>query len=160
MGSTVAEMKMLDADIVRARERPHKLVILVGPQGSGKTNLLLNISQTKNYPYINLNLELSGRLIDMPPEDRSLEVQRCLEDLMTNYREDVIVFDNTELLFSKDLEIDPLRLLQALSRSRTIVASWNGLCEDGGLTYAKRDHPEYRVYKKFEIQGLIHTIGS
>ncbi|MBU0482850.1 MAG: BREX-3 system P-loop-containing protein BrxF, partial [Proteobacteria bacterium] len=41
---------------------------------------------------------------------------------------------------------DPLRLLQGLSRNKTVVASWNGAIIDGFLTYAEPAHPEYRRY--------------
>ena len=54
--------------------------------------------------------------------------------------------DNLEILFDKDLKQDPLRLLQSLSRNRSVVASWNGKKLKGKLTYAELDHPEYRGY--------------
>jgi len=44
--------------------------------------------------------------------------------------------DNTEILFNPILKQDPLRLLQRISRNRTVVATWLGNVTDSHLTYA------------------------
>ncbi len=46
---------------------------------------------------------------------------------------------------------DPLRLLQSISRSRTVVAVWSGILEDGSLTYAVPGHPEHRRYAATDL---------
>ena len=67
------------------------------------------------------------------------------------------MLDNTEILFHPDLGHDPLRLLQNLSRNRTVVASWSGTAQDGRLTYAAPGHPEYRRYP---LKGLVVVSGE
>jgi hypothetical protein len=64
-----------------------------------------------------------------------------------------VVLDNLEIIFAKDLKQDPLRLLQGLSRNRTVVASWNGTASGGRLLYAETGHPEYRSYDS--VDALI-----
>ncbi len=44
----------------------HKLVILLGNFGSGKTALLKDVAAEINGKYINLNLELTDRLLTLP----------------------------------------------------------------------------------------------
>ncbi|MCH7944758.1 MAG: BREX-3 system P-loop-containing protein BrxF [Armatimonadetes bacterium] len=61
------------------------------------------------------------------------------------------LLDNIEILFDVTLEQDPLRLLEGVSRNRTIVAAWNGTLENGYLSYATPDHPEYRRYPRREL---------
>jgi hypothetical protein len=56
------------------------------------------------------------------------------------------VLDNLEILFDKDLKQDPLRLLQCISRNRSVLASWNGTVSGSKLMYAETGHPEYRCY--------------
>ena len=46
----------------------------------------------------------------------------------------------------KSLKQDPLRLLQGISRNRTVIASWNGTYTEGRLLYAELGHHEYRSY--------------
>jgi hypothetical protein len=57
-----------------------------------------------------------------------------------------VLLDNIEILFDVSLKQDPLRLLQGLSRHKTIIAAWNGASESGYITYAVPDHREYHRY--------------
>jgi hypothetical protein len=70
-----------------------------------------------------------------------------------------VVLDNLEILFDKDLQQDPLRLLQSISRNRAVVASWNGIMNSGRLLYAETGHPEYRSYDSVDalIVGMDGT---
>ena len=70
-----------------------------------------------------------------------------------------MVLDNLEILFDKDLQQDPLRLLQGISRNRAVVASWNGIMNSGRLLYAETGHPEYRSYDSVDalIVGMDGT---
>jgi len=58
----------------------------------------------------------------------------------------MILLDNTEIIFDVGLKQDPLRLLQGLSRNKTVVAAWNGTIVEDFLIYAAPAHPEYRRY--------------
>ncbi len=73
-----------------------------------------------------------------------------MEGLISSQATAVVVLDNLEILFDPALKLDPLKLLQGISRNRTIVASWNGSYVEGTLTYAKPDHPEYRSYRELD----------
>jgi len=74
-----------------------------------------------------------------------LQVPRLLEEMVGNAGE-LILLDNIEVIFEVELKQDPLRLLQGLSRNRTVVAAWNGNINNGFLSYAAPDHPEYQRY--------------
>jgi hypothetical protein len=124
----------------------HRLVLVVAPAGAGKTGALRDIAGQTNGRYINVNLELSRRLLDLPQRQWSLQAPRLLEDIVQGDREQVILLDNIELLFDVALQLHPLRCLQSLARQRTIVTAWNGTVTNGLLTYAAPDHPEYRRY--------------
>ena len=52
-------------------------------------------------------------------------------------KSELILLDNIELLFAVELAQDPLRLLQSLSRNRTVIASWPGTFDGQSLTYAE-----------------------
>ena len=150
---------MLQDSIERAIKRYYKLVILVGAFRSGKTHMMLRLNATKGYPYINVNLELSRVLIDIPIEERPSHIQGCIEKLLETAPE-VVLLDNTELVFSPQLQIDPLRLFHALSRKRTVVVSWTGIYNQKNLTYAEPNHPEYRTYTAQEVDAEIYPIDK
>jgi hypothetical protein len=124
----------------------HRLILVVAPSGAGKTKALQEIAKRTGFRCINVNLELSQRLLDLTERQRILQIFRVLSDIVGKDDEQVVLLDNTEVLFDVSLKQDPLRCLQGLSRQTTVVAAWNGTIEHGYLIYAAPDHPEYRRY--------------
>lgn len=132
--------------IGQAAELYHRLVVLVAPAGSGKTAALQDVHERTAAPLVNVNLELSRRMPDLTERQRALQLPRLLAEIVGASAADVVLLDNVEVLFDVSLKQDPLRLLQGLSRNKTVVAAWNGSIVDGHMTYAVPDHPEYRRY--------------
>lgn len=128
-----------------AEELYHRLILLVGKPGSGKTVVLHKLADDLDTNVINVNLVLAEQLLELTTKQRALRLPALLE-LTSNGPEPVCLLDNTEILFDKDLQHDPLRLLQGISRNKTVVAAWNGLMNGTSLHYAEIDHPEYRSY--------------
>ncbi len=137
----------------------HRLVLVVGPARSGKTSALRVLHSERGWPLINVNLALSERLLDLTTRQRALRVARLVDDIVQEHDAQTIMLDNLEMLFHPDMKQDPLRLLQGLSRNRTIVATWRGRQSGKSLTYAVPEHPEYRRFD--EPQALIvSTTGT
>lgn len=131
----------------------HRLLLVVGPPASGKTRTLRAWQQVLNAPYINLNLALSRRLLELPARQRPAQAQDLLRELLGGA--DPLLLDNIELLFDPALQLDPLRALKAASRSRRLVVAWPGSLERGSLIYAEPGHGEYRRYAPDDIADLI-----
>ena len=132
--------------IEQAGNHYHRLVLVVGAAGAGKTNALREAAAHAAAPLVNINLELSRHLLDLTERQRARRTQPLLRRIVAASGSDIVLLDNTELLFDPVLQQDPLRLLRGLSRHRTVAASWNGSFEDGHIHYAKPGHPEYRRY--------------
>ena len=130
----------------------HRLVLLVGETGSGKTGILREVAKDLGSEILNVNLMLSAGLLELTAKQRALRMPGILAQILDN-RHLPVALDNIEILFDKDLKQDPLRLLQGVSRNRSVVASRNGTLSKGKLTYAETGHPEYRCYDK--IDNLI-----
>jgi len=130
----------------------HRLVLLVGKSGSGKTGLLQEVAKEVGASVINVNLALSGELLELTAKQRSLRLPDLLDQIV-DQAQSPVVLDNIEILFDKDLQLDPLRLLQGISRNRTVVSSWGGAMISGKLIYAEIGHPEYRNYES--VDALI-----
>lgn len=143
--------------IGEARELYHRLILMVSPAGSGKTSSLQEVSASASAPLINVNLELSRRMLDLTERQRALQLPRLLGGIVYGATGEVVLLDNIEILFDVHPKQDPLRLLQGLSRNKTVVAAWNGSIVDGHMTYAVPDHPEYRRYP---IRDLIIVTAS
>jgi hypothetical protein len=133
----------------------HHLVLVVGPARSGKTRLLRATAAANGWPLINLNQRVSELLLELTQRQRALRVPHLVGDVLKSTGADVVLVDNLELLFSPELQQDPLKLLQGASRNRTIVASWPGALSGRHLTYAEPSHPEYRRYPELDTLCLV-----
>jgi hypothetical protein len=128
-----------------AEELYHRLVLLVGVPGSGKTGVLRGVAETFGTSVINVNLALSRELLELTPRQRALRIPEIMDQIPAK-SQSPLVLDNLEILFDQSLKQDPLRLLQGISRNRTVLASWSGTVNAGRLVYAETGHPEYRRY--------------
>ncbi len=126
----------------------HQLILVVGPPRSGKTTALRKLATEQSWPMVNVNLTLSERLLELTTRQRALRVQRLLDQIAKERESEILILDNTEVLFSLELQQDPLRLLQGLARNRVVIAAWAGEAMDENLTYADPAHPEHRSYQK------------
>jgi Cdc6-like AAA superfamily ATPase len=138
----------------------YKLVLLVGDSGSGKTAVLHSIADELDVPVMNVNLELSTKLLDLTAKQRVTRLPKIFDEI-TEKSSSVLVLDNLEILFDKELKQDPLKLLQRMSRNDYVVASWNGKVTGRKLTYASQDHPEYRNYEQVDdLIGLFSVLNG
>ena len=126
----------------------HPLILVTGPPRTGKTTALRDLADQRSWPLVNVNLSLSERLLELTSRQRALEVHRLLGQIAKEQGGDVVILDNNEVLFCPELQQDPLRLLQGLSRNRTVIAAWAGELEGESLTYAAPSHPEFKRYHK------------
>jgi len=135
----------------------HRLILLTGKNGSGKTGVLRDVANEFGSSVVNVNLRLSGELLELTTRQRSLRLPSILEQIVGQAQSPVIL-DNLEILFDKGLQQDPLRLLQSISRNRTVLASWSGGLTSGRLRYAEDGHPEYRSYDS--VDALIVSLDG
>lgn len=129
----------------------NRLVLLVAPTGFGKTQALREFCEVSGTPAINVNLELSRRMLELTERQRTLRLPVLFSEMLKEGQSDVVALDNLEILFDKDLQQDPLRLLQSVSRNRSVVATWNGTATGRKFTYAEVGHPEYRSYELDDV---------
>ena len=76
----------------------HRLVLLVGKTGSGKSGILRDIAEEFGSSVVNVNLALSGELLELTAKQRSL----CLPGLLAQIADQAqvpVILDNLEILF-------------------------------------------------------------
>lgn len=132
--------------LTQAHELYNRLVLVVGPSGAGKTTAMHEVRERIGAPLFNVNLELSRRMLELTERQRALQLPRLLRKIVGGGADETILLDNIEVIFDIAMKQDPLRLLQGLSRNRTVVATWNGAIVEGFLIYAAPAHQEYRRY--------------
>jgi len=137
--------------INQAAARYYKIVLVVGRSGSGKTNLLKKIYAEMQIPLLNLGIGLSQKLLPLTTRERKLKACETISALIDVEGASRLAVDNTEIIFDPSLMINPLGLLQSLSRTHLLIWSWNGVVENGHVTYAYPGHPEYQRISTSEI---------
>jgi hypothetical protein len=126
-----------------------KLILLVGPSRSGKTQLLRQLGHKLSIEPLNVGMELGRRLAATPNSKRGFSAGELLREIADRERtEDPLLLDNLELLFEPGLQINPLDLVRRLAHSKRVVAVWPGELRGDRLVYADMSHPEHRDYSR------------
>jgi ribose 1,5-bisphosphokinase PhnN len=88
-----------------------RLILLVGPSGSGKTQGLQEISAKYGKKILNVNLEMSRTLLELPIQRRESRAQRIFGDIIRDFVGDeepqnaIILLDNQEAQVIDQLRI-------------------------------------------------------
>lgn len=107
-------------------------------------------------PDISLNQQLSEQLLNLPRSERARSIPQLLETLINQAESDDVVLSDLEILFDRSLATDPMRLLRACSRNKTLLVCWPGDKTSAGLSYGIPSHPEYRTYKASDLSDVIY----
>ena len=137
----------------------YRLMLVVGPSRSGKTTALRRLAAERSWPLVNVNLALSERLLELTSRQHAFEASRLLDQVTKERSGDVLLLDNTEILFNCALRLDALRVLQGIARHRSVIASWTGHYDDGPLTYAVPGHPEFQQYENPDVV-VVPTVST
>lgn len=130
-----------------------KLLLIVGLSNSGKTKLIKRLNQEVDSKYLNLNEELSRRLLDISAKDRGSQAIKELNNIIDDNKDELLILDNTELLFNPSLGLRPLDYYKQISRVRKIVVCWNGTTDGNYVSYAEPGHPEHI---KAELKDVLY----
>ena len=133
----------LESVINSAATLYHRVVFLIGIESDGRSDALTALSGKHGWPVINLGTAFSQQLLDVPHRHRATSAPQILADLLDGTGGDTLLLDHVEVLFAPDLAQDPVKLLQGLSRNRTLVVSWPGTHDGATLIYGEPSHPEY-----------------
>ena len=138
--------------IGRAKNYHSQLVVVAGEFASG---LLEHAASEGGLVAVNLNLALSGKLIEVPRQDRAKSAASLFAEVLHELERRVLLLNHIEILFDKTLLIEPLKLLQGSAKNLTLVVAWPGEKNSSSLTYAVPSHPEYRYYKASDFGETI-----
>jgi chloramphenicol 3-O-phosphotransferase len=130
-----------------------KLVLLIGPPRSGKSNLLRQLSERRQTRVLNVGVALGRHLLPVPGTRRHLQAADMQKDLADEFASHgLLLIDNIELLFDRTLQINPIDLLKRLAHARRVIAVWPGDFRGDRLSYAATGHPEHQDYG---VDGLV-----
>lgn len=132
----------------------HRLTQISDPAKCGKTPALQSVSASIATQPVNINLELSHRILSLTKRQRTLQMPILLVEIISDAPSKLILLDNIEMCFDPELKQNPLRLLQKLPRNKTIMATWNGSIVVDHVTYVIPDHP--RILPLSELRFSVN----
>jgi chloramphenicol 3-O-phosphotransferase len=133
-----------------------KLVLLIGSPRSGKSGLLVRLSERRKTQILNVGAVLGRQLVAIPNTRRHLQAAELLKELADQAAaHGLLLIDNIELLFDRTLQISPLDILKRHAHARRVIAVWPGELREDRLSYATTGHPEHQDYG---IDGLVPFI--
>jgi len=146
------DLGQLRQSIERAQNYHSQLVVVTGESAA---QLFEHVASADGLLVINLSLELSEKLIEIPRQDRSKSASSMFTDLLKDRQAGVLLLSHIEILFDRTISVDPLKLLQSSAKNLTLVVAWPGEKTASSLTYAIPSHSEYRSYKASDFGETI-----
>jgi len=141
--------------VAAAADLYEQLVVVAGPDAEAKAAGVTTAAGQLHAACVNVSLDLSQAMLELTARQRSLDAPRLMEQIVAAKAGAPVFLRNIELLFLPALKVEPLRLLQGLSRNRTVVVDWPGLVQDGCVVYAEPGHPEFRKYPVSDVGAVI-----
>lgn len=126
----------------------HRLVILLGDFGTGKTALLKQLAVDLPAEYVNLNLELTERLLTLPRRDYAdgVTAHRLIDQLCDERSPDgrTLLIDNVEVLLSPELgKLNPVDTFKRMARQRSVVLALPGQRQGNVADYSLTGRDDY-----------------
>ena len=128
----------------------HKLIILLGKFGAGKTAILKQTAAEVVGKYLNLNMELSEKLLGIPTSQYldGTTVHAIIDQLCEDAspHQEPLFVDNLEILFSPELgKINPIDTFKRISRERPVVIALPAYRQGSSAIYSSSGHEDYVV---------------
>lgn len=136
-------MNEIQAKLEALKDAKYKLLLIVGTPGTGKSKLIHDYSQETGIPIVDFN-RIFGE--EVPDGQDGQYIEKFMEDFLKNYKQDVLLFDNKRILYSKHSTIDLLAFLKKISTDKYVIATWNGMIEDNELVHIRSKLPEDLKY--------------
>src|SRR5699024_1094626 len=117
----------LKEEISALDKRWNKLIFLCNTKESFSYDQIHEKTQ-----YLNVNLLVSESLMHVPVKRYPLEVERIIKESIQE-KEGLFFLDCIDILFSPELKIDPIRLLENISKQNAIIVRWPGVYSSRSL---------------------------
>ena len=122
----------LNKKVEELNNEKHKLLLIIGTPGSGKSKIIREYSQETGIPIIDLDT-----IFMHTPSD---QLMNEMKNFLSTYHQNVLLLDNKKILYAKNSTID------LLSEIIPVIATWNGKIEDGQVFHFRKDASEDLIY--------------
>ena len=127
-------MSEIQTKLEALKDAKYKLLLIVGQPGTGKSKLIHQYSEDTGTPILDLN-PIFGE--EVPEGSDSQYINDFMGKYLSTYKPEVLLLDNKRVLYSKNSKIDLLSFLKEIATTKTVIATWNGMVEDGQLVHIR-----------------------
>ena len=120
----------------------HKLLVVTGKPGSGKSKVLREAADEKSWDYVDCRLLITESFLELMPTERKEKAAAMMKEVLSTYNSGVIMLDRVQTFFVPVFHIDVSALLNELGKEFTLVLAWPGYVKDNQLCYDKFDGTE------------------
>ena len=105
---------------------------------------------------VSLNVNLAKRLAAIKPNRRTMRLEQCFRQVIESLPDNVVVKD-FDVLFNPDYEVDVLRIMSSLAKSKQYRILWPGKCDGQRLIYAEEGYRDYKVFEidKYDVTCVV-----
>ncbi|EDX56267.1 virulence associated protein [Bacillus cereus W] len=113
------------------------------------------VSLNSDIEVLNVNLIISESLVSVSKNKYPLYVEDVMQYKINNPSK-IYLLQYIDILFDPVLQINPIRLLENISKRNNLIVIWPGVYKKGQLIYAENGHPEYYSNSNFEGKAITN----
>jgi hypothetical protein len=159
MDQVLSPSQLLAIDHCRAEQSYYKCCLLVHPDIGRLAQVTAQLMKHYGWPRVSLGAAVSTVLLPLAPGDRLQAAPNLVRRLLQEQGQGPVLCTEIDILFEPSLALDPLRILQNISRVVSLVVLWPGTFVDNVLSYAgaQPGHAHYRRWPHPELgaAGII-----
>lgn len=103
-----------------------------------------------------INNQLAKALLDFRPKRRTMQIEKCIADIIGSFPDGVVIKD-FDVLFNPGYQVDLLKIMVKLCKSKPFSIVWPGTYYDGKLIYAEEGYQDYKTYNvsEYDITCIV-----
>ncbi len=105
---------------------------------------------------ISISRSLTKKLSNIEMNRRTMQIERCLYEIVLEFPEDVILKD-LDVLFNPIYKVDILKVIISVCTKKSFSVIWPGSYSKNKLIYAEEGCEDYKIYniKDYDVTCII-----
>lgn len=103
-----------------------------------------------------INLLLSEKLADCRPEKRTMQIENCFNQIISQLPDGVIIKD-FDVMFNPEYKVDVLKIMIAANKKKPFSVIWPGKYKDGRLFFAEDGYADFKTFNidEYDVTCVI-----
>lgn len=110
---------------------------------------------------VSINMQLAKALSAFRPKRRTMQIEKCLADIIDGLPGEPIIKE-FDVLFNPVYQVDLLKIMVQICKSKPFSIIWPGTYYDGRLIYAEEGYQDYKTYNvsEYDITCIVQEEGK